>query len=54
MEANAAIYAMATVVALVLFYTAYITGKLFDRMGDKENTDNPKTPATRSNRNEKS
>ena len=53
MEANAAIYAMATVVALVLFYTAYITGKLFDRLNDKKDADNPKTPAIRSNRNEK-
>lgn len=52
MEAKAAIYAMAIIVALVLFYTAYITGKLFDRMGDKKD-DDPKTPATRSNRNEK-
>lgn len=52
MEASTAIYAMATVVALVLFYTAYITGKLFDRMGDKKD-DDPKTPATRSNRNDK-
>lgn len=52
MEAKAAIYAMAIIVALVLLYTAYITGKLFDRMGD-EKDDSPKTPATRSNRNDK-
>ena len=52
MDAKAAIYAMAVVVALVLFYTAYITGRLFDRLGDKQDTENPKTP-TRSTRNEK-
>lgn len=50
---EAVVYAMAVVVALVLFYTAHITGKLIDKVGGSVDKEEKLNQPVRSNRNEK-